>query len=112
MSDWLDMTRYANLDPDDAVTGATLSEMREVLLGQELAPLPDGVWHAALGAATGTAEPASGAADGAAGGGRDSPGDAHLGSWSPEHQPDGGADHHPPPDPHDVTDPHFGGEHW
>jgi hypothetical protein len=111
VSDWLDMTRYANLDPDDAVPGATLRELREVLLGHELAPLPDGVWNAALGAATGTAEPAFGAADSAAGGGWGSPG-GHLGSWRLEHQPDGGADHHPPPNWHHVTDPHFDGEHW
>jgi len=106
------MTRHANLDPDDAVPGATLRELREVLLGHELAPLPDEVWRAALGAATGTAESASGAADGAARGGWGSPGGGHLGSWWLEHQPDAGADHHPPSDPHDVTDPHLDGEHW
>ncbi len=111
MSDWLDMTRYANLDPDDAVPGATLSELREVLLSHELAPLPDGVWHAALGGATGTAEPATGAADGAAGGGWAGPGSGHLGSWWLEHQAGGGANH-PPPNPHDVTDPHLDGGHW
>jgi hypothetical protein len=108
VSDWLDMSRFPNLDPDDAVPGATLSEMRDVLLGHELAPLPDGVWHTALDAATGTAEPASGAPEGswvAAGGG-------HITSWWPEHQDDAGAGHQPPPDPHDVTDPHFDGGHW
>jgi hypothetical protein len=110
VSDWLDMTRYPNLDPDDAVTGATLGELREVLLGHGVAPLPDGVWHAALGAATGTAEPAAEAADGASDS-SGSPAGGHLGSWWPEHQPGGGADHHPP-DTRDVTDPHFGGDHW
>lgn len=106
MSDWLDMARYPNLDPDDAVTGARLSELREVLLGHGLAPLPDGAWHAALGAATGTAEPADDPADGSGG-----PADGHLGSWWAEHQIDAGADHHQA-DTHNVTDPHFGGDHW
>jgi hypothetical protein len=111
VSDWLDMTRYPNLDPDDAVTGARLSELREVLLGHGLSPLPDGAWHAALGAATGTAEPAHDPADDGMAGGLGRPDDGHLGSWWPEHQPDGGAGH-PAPETRDVTDPHFGGDHW
>jgi hypothetical protein len=111
VSDWLDMTRYPNLDPDDAVPGATLTELRGVLLGHQVAPLPDGQWHAALGAATGTGESAEGVAGGGgpAGGGW---GTGHLGSWWLEHQPDNGAGHHPLPDPHDATDPHDDGGHW
>jgi hypothetical protein len=107
VNDWLDMTQYPNLDPNDAVSGAVLSELRDVLLGHELTPLPDGLWHQALAGATGTGETVDNA-----GGGWDSPGSGNQGSWWLEHQPEGSASHHLPPDPHHMSDPHVDGGHW
>jgi hypothetical protein len=112
MSDWLDLTRYPNLDPDDAVPGATLSELREVLLGHEISPLPPGAWHAALSAATGPAGESGHLAGEAPGAEWDRPGDGHLGPAWLEHQPDGLADHHAPSDHDGMPDPNWPGGHW
>jgi len=106
---WLDMDGYPELDLDPA--DPVLGQVRDILRGHEVAPLPDGAWEAALHAAIGESEPGdvSWSADPDTGAG---------GLWWTDQVPDIGVDHYPrpgrdePTDPHWPTDPHFDGGHW
>jgi hypothetical protein len=42
--DWLDMSRYPELDPDQAVPPPGLGRLIEILLGHELGPPPGVSW--------------------------------------------------------------------
>jgi hypothetical protein len=117
---WLDMSRYPDLDPDQAVPDSVVGLMRDFLLGHEVAPLPDQAWDAALGAALlahggdpgtapGTDVPGHGTGDGTGDEG------AHPGPWLPDDLAGGHGDALPGPlldDAHTNGDPHFGGGHW
>jgi hypothetical protein len=45
---WLDMSGYADTDPDDAVPPTALDSLHEALFGHQVPPLPDDAWEAAL----------------------------------------------------------------
>jgi hypothetical protein len=47
-SAWVDMGRYPNLDPDEALPGPVLETLREILDTAHVAPLPADVWAAAV----------------------------------------------------------------
>jgi hypothetical protein len=108
---WLDMNGYASLDPDYALPGAMLGELRDVLLGHAVAPLSDGTWQETLAAATASGEPPGDTASAWTGadGTHQAPGEP----WWQDHGTGGidGTAHHPLTESHD-TNPYFDGGHW
>jgi hypothetical protein len=51
--EWLDMSRYPSLDPEDGVPDTRLARLREILRGHEVPPLTGRSWAAMIRGALG-----------------------------------------------------------